>query len=93
MNKYIFHIPCVTYVDGEMLPNKWEQVVSEMAKQIYSFYLLDTTGYYKGRSYKEKLFVVYGEKNLIEIFMENVKILEQECYAFEMDNELFIREG
>ena len=50
----------------------------------------DAVGYYKGRSYAEKLLVAYTAADVAGDFVRIARILEQECYAYERDGELFI---
>lgn len=50
----------------------------------------DAVGYYKGRSYAEKLLVAYTDADVAGDFVRIARILEQECYAYERDGELFI---
>lgn len=47
-------------------------------------------GYYKGRSYAEKLLVAYTDADVADDFVRIARILQQECYAYERDGELFI---
>ena len=54
------------------------------------FFVQDAVGYYKGRSYAEKLLVVYTDSDVADDFVRIARILQQECYAYERDSELFI---
>lgn len=50
----------------------------------------DAVGYYKGRSYAEKMLVAYTDADITDDFVRIACILQQECYAYERDGELFI---
>ena len=50
----------------------------------------DAVGYYKGRSYAEKLLVAYIDAAVADDFVRIARVLQQECYAYERDGELFI---
>lgn len=50
----------------------------------------DAAGYYKGRSYAEKLLVAYIDADVADDFVRIARVLQQECYAYERDGELFI---
>lgn len=48
----------------------------------------DAVGYYKGRSYAEKMLVAYTDADITDDFVRIARILQQECYAYERDGEL-----
>ena len=50
----------------------------------------EAVGYYKGRCYAEKLLVAYIDADVADDFVCIARILQQECYAYERDGELFI---
>lgn len=93
MSKYVLHIPNAKFVDGKIEPivTAAAKFASEIAKKVDGGYLVDATGFYKGRTYQEMLMVVYGD-NVDEIFREKCKeyhnLLCQEEYAYEKDNDL-----
>lgn len=93
MNKYVLHIPNAKVVDDKLVPIVTEaaKMASEIAKSVDGGYLVDATGFYKGRTYQETLMVVYGD-NVDVIFREKCKeyhdLLCQEEYAYEKDNDL-----
>ena len=74
MHRYVFHIPCAVYDNGALKPAPWQ----------------DAVGYYKGRSYAEKMLVAYTDADITDDFVRIARILQQECYAYERDGELFI---
>lgn len=63
MHRYVFHIPCAVYDNGALKSAPWQQVIDEFAEALYKhtdgFFVQDAVGYYKGRSYAEKLLVAY----------------------------------
>ena len=63
MHRYVFHIPCAVYDNGALKPAPWQQVIDDFAEVLYKhtdgFFVQDAVGYYKGRSYAEKLLVAY----------------------------------
>ena len=93
MSKYILHIPNAKAVDDHLVSVVTEaaKMASEIAKKVDGGYLVDATGFYKGRTYQETLMVVYGD-NIDEIFRDKCKeyhdLLCQEEYAYEKDNDL-----
>ena len=94
MHRYVFHIPCAVYDNGALKSAPWQQVIDEFAKVLYKhtdgFFVQDAVGYYKGRSYAEKLLVAYTDADVADDFVRIARILQQECYAYERDGELFI---
>ena len=94
MHRYVFHIPCAVYDEGALKPAPCQQVIDELAEVLYKhtdgFFVQDAVGYYKGRSYAEKLLVAYTDADVAGDFVRIARILEQECYAYERDDELFI---
>lgn len=64
MSKFILHIPCKKYVDGQLVDNGYEKFIDAMRMNLafigaYGQYIVDAKGYYKGRTYDEKLMVVF----------------------------------
>lgn len=63
MHRYVFHIPCAVYDNGALKSAPWQQVIDEFAEVLYKntdgFFVQDAVGYYKGRSYAEKLLMAY----------------------------------
>ena len=94
MHRYVFHIPCAVSEKGAFKPAPWEQGIGEVAEVLYKhtdgFFVQDAVGYYKGRCYAEKLLVAYIDADVADDFVRIARILEQECYAYERDGELFI---
>ncbi len=94
MHRYVFHIPCAVYENGALKPAPWQQVIDEFAEVLYKhtdgFFVQDAVGYYKGRSYAEKLLVAYTDADVTDDFVRIARVLQQECYAYERDGELFI---
>lgn len=98
MSKYVFHIPCSKYVNGQLVSNGYEKCIDAMAKNlaefgINGFYTLDAVGHYKGRQYAEKLLVVFRNDReaayaFKQICREFHNELMQEVYAYECDNEM-----
>ena len=86
MHRYVFHIPCAVYENGALKSAPWQQVIDDFAEVLYKH----TDGYYKGRSYAEKLLVAYTDADVADDFVRIARILQQECYAYERDGELFI---
>lgn len=94
MHRYVFHIPCAVYDNDALKPAPWQQVIDDFAEVLYKhtdgFFVQDAVDYYKGRSYAEKLLVAYTDADVAGDFVRIARILEQECYAYERDGELFI---
>ena len=94
MHRYVFHIPCAVYENGALKSTPLQQVKDEFAKQLYKhtdvFFVQDAVGYNKGRCYAEKLLVAYIDADVADDFVRIARILQQECYAYERDGELFI---
>lgn len=94
MHKLVFHIPCYMYKDGALQPAPWQQVIDDFAKVLYEhtdgFFVTDAIGYYKGRTYAEKLLTAYCDAKVAADFLHIARILEQEAYAYEIDGRLII---
>ena len=69
-------------------------MIDDFAEVLYKhtdgFFVQDAVGYYKGRSYEEKLLVAYIDADVTDDFVRIARVLQQECYAYERDGELFI---
>lgn len=69
MHRYVFHIPCAVYESGALKPAPWQQVIDDFAEVLYKhtdgFFVQDVVGYYKGRSYAEKLLVAYTDADVV----------------------------
>ena len=95
MHKLVFHIPCCTYKDGVLQPAPWQQVIDDFAEVLYAytdgFFVTDAIGYYKGRSYAEKLLTAYCDAKVTADFLRIASVLEQEVYAYEIDGRLVIK--
>ena len=100
MNKFTLHIPCKKYVDGKLIDNGYEKFIDAMVMNLkvigaHGLHVVDAKGYYAGRTYDEKLMVVFrsGDK-VADIFIQTCrefdKELGQEVYAYEKDNELIV---
>lgn len=100
MSKFILHIPCKKYVDGKLVDNGYEKFIDAMVMNlkvigVHGLYIVDAKGYYMGRTYDEKLMVVFRSGDEVaEAFRkacrEFDKELGQEAYAYEKDNELIV---
>lgn len=100
MSKFILHIPCKKYVDGKLVDNGYEKFIDTMYDTLgimgtKGLYMVDAKGYYIGRTYDEKLMVVFRSGDEVaEAFRkacrEFDKELGQEAYAYEKDNELVV---
>ena len=94
MHRYVFHIPCAVYDNGALESAPWQQVIDEFAEVLYKhtdgFFVQDAVGYYKGRSYAEKLLVAYTDADFADYCGRIALILQQDCDAYERDGELFI---
>ncbi len=95
MHKLVFHIPCCTCKNGVLQPVPWQQVIDKFAQELYlhtdGFFVTDAIGYYKGRSYAEKLLTVYCDSSTVTAdFLRIARVLEQEAYAYEIDDRLVI---
>ena len=70
MHRYVFHIPCAVYENGALKSAPWQQVIDEFAEVLYKhtdgFFVQDAVGYYKGRSYAEKLLVAYTAADITD---------------------------
>lgn len=61
MNKFILHIPCKKFVDGQLVDNGYEKFIDAMRMNLafigaHGQYIVDAVGYYKGRAYDEKTY-------------------------------------
>lgn len=78
MHRYVFHIPCAVYENGALKPAPWQQVIDEFAEVLYKhtdgFFVQDAVGYYKGRSYAEKLLVAYTAADITDDFVRIARI-------------------
>ena len=100
MSKFILHIPCKKYVEGELVDNGYEKFIDAMVQKltdigVCGWYMLDAKGYYKSRMYDEKLMVIFYDgdevtKAFIQTCRELDKELGQEVYAYEKNNELIV---
>lgn len=80
-------------IDSTLKSAPWQQVIDEFAEVLYKHtdgFFVQDVGYYKGRSYAEKLLVAYTAADVADDFVRIARILQQECYAYERDGELFI---
>lgn len=100
MSKFVLHIPCKKYVDGQLVDNGYEKFIDAMVMNLkvigtHGLYIVDAKGYYAGRTYDEKLMVVFhsGDK-VADVFRHTCrefdKELGQEVYAYEKNNELIV---
>ena len=83
MYRYVFHIPCAVYENGALKSAPWQQVIDEFAEVLYKhtdgFFVQDAVGYYKGRSYAEKLLVAYTAADVADDFVRIARILQQDA--------------
>ena len=101
LHKLVFHIPELALVDGEPFSIHLDPLLSKLANGlqeagVLSFYTINATGFYKGRSYPEKLITLFCQDDpapIIEVytrwFRENNGELQQEAFAYEADGVLF----
>ena len=100
-HKMVCHIPGMAWCDGspEILP--MDRLIQELANEFEQsgasgFYVMDATGYYKGRSYPEKLVTVFCNdvqkyaETFANWFRGNNETLQQEAFAYEADGVLHI---
>lgn len=100
MSKFTLHIPCKKYVGGHLVDNGYKKCINAMAQKladigVYGWYMLDAQGYYKSRTYDEKLMVVFcSGDEVADAFRQTCRELDkelgQEVYAYEKDNELVV---
>lgn len=104
--KYVFHIPLSKYTGEELICIKMDGLIDELIDDFTensyeNLYMIKAKGFYKSRSYKEILITIFtspnektGHLSPDEIFKDwfkrNNHILEQEEYAYELNNTLFI---
>lgn len=100
--KAVLHIPQMAWENGELvdidLAGALEELLENLAEAgVTSLYQTQATGYYKGRSYPEMLFTVFGiaettaAVHIFEAWNKKHKgILKQEAFAYELDERLFV---
>lgn len=100
-HKLVFHIPELALVDGELYGVPVDRLIRVLAEElqgagVLSFYTISATGFYKGRSYPEKLITVFCQDDPAPLqdlfrrwFRENNDELMQEALAFETDGVLY----
>ena len=102
-NKVVVHIPHKAWEDGKFVEINYVQAREDLIQKLTNsgvggFYVVECTGYYKNRSYKEDLLTFFynrknnEQENIIKNWIEqNKTILKQECFAVEIDGKLFIQ--
>lgn len=101
--KYVFHIPLYKLIDGDLILIDIEEILEELFDRFSkngfdSLYITKVKGYYNFRTFDELLINIFtssdGSPEIIfkKWFLENNNILEQEAFAYELNNSMFIEE-
>ena len=99
--KYIFHIPLYEYDGRELVAIDMDGLLDDLIFRLGeasfdSLYITKVESHYKARSFDELLLTIFVENNecLEEIFKkwfrDNNDVLQQDEFAYECGNELFI---
>ena len=100
-HKLVCHIPGMAWCGGSLETLPLDRLLQELANEFEQsgasgLYVMDAAGYYKGRSYPEKLVTVYCDdagkyaEAFVNWFRGNNETLKQEALAYEMDGALRI---
>lgn len=102
-HKYVLHIPLYKFKDEKLILIEIDEIIDDLILQLNengydSFYTQKVKSHYKSRSFDEliiTIFTSYSHKQVETIFSEwfekNNNILEQESFAYEHNNSLFIK--
>lgn len=101
--KYVLHIPLYRNVEGRLKPIEPSSIIDELIlnleeNNVNSFYTQKIKSYYNSKSFDEMIITIYTSKEseIEDIFTSwcrnNHDILQQDCYAFEKNDELYIFE-
>ncbi len=100
-HKLVFHIPELALVNDTITPVSIDELLAGLADElqqagVLSFYTINATGFYKGRSYPERLITLFWKDDPAPMqelfrrwFRENNDQLQQEAFAFELDGVLY----
>ena len=100
-HKLVFHIPEMAKVNGRITDVPIGRLLSGLADElqqagVLSFYTINATGFYKGRSYPEQLVTLFRQDDPAPVqdlfrrwFREHNDQLQQEAFAFEVDGVLY----
>ncbi len=104
--KCVCHIPLYKFIDDELILIDIDEILDDLIGQFSengydSLYMTKVKGVYKSREFDELLITIFTSSNqnkespeiiFKKWFMENNDILEQEAFAYEWNNSLFIEE-
>lgn len=103
MHKFSFHIPQVAYVNGEYIAVPHEEFENALGEKLLelgidAWYVIASTGIYKGRRYPQNIMVVYCDENKEDSVagaFKNVckvmgKAMQQEKFAYELNDNIYI---
>ncbi|MDO5849752.1 MAG: hypothetical protein Q4P14_00930 [Methanobacteriaceae archaeon] len=103
-DKYIFHLPLYKYANEELIAID-SSIISNLMdlfneKGYENAYVMKVKGYYKSRSFDELLITIFTSSTdnikpdsiFKDWFIENNDILEQDSFAYEYNDEMFIFE-
>ena len=100
-HKLVFHIPEMAMVDGRITPVAIDELLARLAEElqkvgVLSLYTINATGFYKGRSYPEKLVTLFWQSDTEPLqglfrlwFQKHNDQLQQEAMAYEVDGVLY----
>lgn len=103
-HKLVFHIPQKALVHGVALEIPFSELFPNLVTALYAaglsgFYVVDGVGFYKGRTYPEKLVTVFCGDTMEAVesayqdwFQRFNDVLQQEAFAYEVDGELVIKD-
>lgn len=102
-NKFSFHIPQVAYVKEKYIAVPYEEFENTLGKKLVNigidaWYMISSTGVYKGRRYPQNIMIVYCDddkkKNVADTFKsvckEMSKAMQQEKFAYELNDSMYI---
>lgn len=102
-NKFSFHIPQVAYVNGEYIAVPYEEFENALGEKLIelgidAWYVIASTGVYKGRRYPQNIMVVYcdeDKKDSVANVFKNVckrmsRAMQQEKFAYELNDTMYI---
>ena len=101
--KYVFHIPIYKFLKIGLIPIEYEEILDVLIGRFNqngydSLYITEVKGFYKSREFDELLITIFtsSHDSLLEYifeswFIENNDVLEQEAFAYECNNSMFVK--
>lgn len=107
MDKFVFHIPLYKYVNGELIAIDIDDVLNDLFDDFKnnghgSAYFTNVKSLYKSKIFDEVLITIFTSSEAIskktpenifkEWFIKNNNVLQQEAFAYECGNSMFIED-